>query len=333
MAFDEIREIASSYRRSGRRSLLDIVEQYRRRDEREVLELAAIAADVGIDDLTNLGLEPDENPLLREAFEKQYPNMSLDTLVGRSAESLSGDVNSLKGKYFEILVRDRLNSGESVGGIGLGEGDTASLAEFRNQPGWDLSIRDRFDEPVDALQTKATASMSYVKGHLERYPNIKVVVPEELGQFASNTPGVHSAEGISLGEMTDDTRSQVQEWSESALTDAMHHGAEFALDAVPVVSIGVTMMIEGQRVLTGRSTMNEALRRGGRKVAEASMWTSAGAALTHVGVGEPISAATVVGARMYAGRLSKYGKLANTVEARTEELRRLLPSGVAVSGA
>ena len=60
--------MASSYRRSGQRSLLEIGEHYRRRHEREVLELAAIAADVGIDDLTNLGLDPDENPLLREAL-------------------------------------------------------------------------------------------------------------------------------------------------------------------------------------------------------------------------------------------------------------------------
>ena len=98
MAFDELAEMASSYRRSGRRSLLEIGEQYRRRHEREVLELAAIAADVGIDDLTNLGLEPDENPLLREALEKQYPNISTDDLVDRSDENLEGIVNAGEGE-------------------------------------------------------------------------------------------------------------------------------------------------------------------------------------------------------------------------------------------
>ena len=123
MAFDELAEMASSYRRSGQRSLLEIGEQYRRRHEHEVLELAAIAADVGIDDLTNLGLDPDENPLLREALEKQYPNISTDDLAGRSDENLEGIVNGLKGKYFEILVRERLEDGESVGGIVLGEGE------------------------------------------------------------------------------------------------------------------------------------------------------------------------------------------------------------------
>ena len=85
------------------------------------------------------------------------------------------------------------------------------------------------------------------------------------------------------------------------------------------------MLIEGQRVLTGRSTVNEALRRGGAKIVGASIWTSAGAALTSGGVGEPISAAAIVGARAYAGRVSKYRNLADTLQGSTEEIRRLLP--------
>ena len=230
----------------------------------------------------------------------------------------------MKGKYFEILVRDRLNSGESVGEIVLGDGERALLVESANQAGWDLQIVDRSGEQVDLLQLKATESMSYVKEHLERYPDIKVVVPEDLSQFASEVPDVVSAEGMSLDDITGTTAAQVQEWSESTLVGAIHHGAEQAFDSVPVVSIGVTMLIEGQRVLTGRSTVDEALRRGGAKIVEASIWTSAGAALTSSGVGEPISAAAIVGARAYAGRVSKYRNLADTLQGSTEEIRRLL---------
>ena len=76
MSFDEITELATSYPRAGRRRLVDIGQQYRRRHEREVLELAAIAADVGIDDLTNIRLEPDENPLLREASIGSIPTLT-----------------------------------------------------------------------------------------------------------------------------------------------------------------------------------------------------------------------------------------------------------------
>ena len=324
MQLDYISELASAYPPSNRKALIEVVEHYGRRHEREVLELAAIAADVGIDDLTNLGLEPDEHPLLQEAFERQFPGMSVESLAGSSPEYLQGIVNGVKGKYFEILIRDRLESGGSVGGVVLGDGETVQLAESATQPGFDLRILDRAGEQVEALQAKATTRIGYVKDHLDKYPGIKVIVPEERGQFASETPGVLSAEGLSNEEMTEAAKSQVQEWGESGLVDAIHHGAEYAIDAVPVVSIGVTMIVEGQRVLTGRSTVNEALKRGGRRVAEASVWTAAGAALTHVGVGEPVSAAAMVGARMYAGRVRKYRSLADTLDGSTEELRRLI---------
>ena len=62
MSFDEITELASSYPYAGRRTLLAIGHHYSRRHEREVLDLAAIAADVGIDDLTTLGLEARREP-------------------------------------------------------------------------------------------------------------------------------------------------------------------------------------------------------------------------------------------------------------------------------
>ena len=324
MQLDYISELASAYPPSNRKALIEVVEHYGRRREREVLELAAIAVDVGIDDLTTLGLEPDENRLLRVAFERQFPNMSLESLAGSSPEYLNDLANGVKGKYFELLVRDRLNEGDTLGGIALREGERAVLGEAANQRGWDVQIVDRVGEQVEVLQVKASESIGYIKEHLEKYPDIKVVVPEELSSFASDTPAVLSAEGFSDRQMDKAAESQLQEWGESGLVDAIHHGAEYAIDAVPVVSIGVTMIVEGQRVLTGRSTVNEALKRGGRRVAGASVWTAAGAALTHAGVGEPVSAAAMVGARMYAGRVRKYRSLADTLDGSTEELRRLI---------
>ena len=38
-----------------------LAEKSRRRQERDILELASIAAEVGIDDIVNLGLEPEAN--------------------------------------------------------------------------------------------------------------------------------------------------------------------------------------------------------------------------------------------------------------------------------
>ena len=120
------------------------------------------------------------------------------------------------------------------------------MPNLRTSPGWDLQIVDRFGERVDVLQLKATESMSYVKEHLERYPDIRVVVPEDLAQSASELQKMFSAGGISDAEMTADVADQLREWGESALVNAIHQGTEFAFDAVPVVSIGVTALIEGQ---------------------------------------------------------------------------------------
>lgn len=318
MDYGEIKRLALSYRRASHESLLEIRDEYSRRDEREALEIAAIAADVAIDDVVNLGLEPDKNPLLREAFERQFPNMSLDDIENGGV----GLVNGLKGKYFEILVRDRLNDGGSVGGLTLGAGETAVLAESANQRGWDLRILNAAGEPVEFLQVKASESLGYIRQALEQNPDITVIVPEGVAETVPNTLQM---EGASNSDLTGEASGQLQEWSESGFLNAAHHGAEFALDAVPIVSIGLTAVVEGRRVLTGRSTLNEAAKRGGIKIAEAGAWTTAGAALTHVGVGEPISASVITGARMYAGRVSKYRQLAETIELRTAEINRLLP--------
>ena len=52
--------------------------------EREILELAALAADASLDRVTTLGLEPGADPQFLEAFQLQYPNVSLESLRGRA---------------------------------------------------------------------------------------------------------------------------------------------------------------------------------------------------------------------------------------------------------
>ena len=106
------RTLADSYppAKVNRAAVVALAEYYRRRNEREILELAAIASDIGLDDITTFGLELEANPQLQEAFKSQYPNVELDSLVGRSSEELEGFVNGVKGKYFEVLVKDRLNN-------------------------------------------------------------------------------------------------------------------------------------------------------------------------------------------------------------------------------
>ena len=171
--------LAEKYPPQSQDTLLALADKFRIRNEKEVLEMAALAADVGLDDMVNLGLEPDVNPQLMEALDT-YPAIK-ENLLATGALS-QGQLNNIKGKYFEMLVRDRLNDGEALGELLLEPGQTARLATSVSEKGWDLEVIDQNGESVELLQLKATESMSYVKGTLEKYPDYRIVVPSEMGQ-------------------------------------------------------------------------------------------------------------------------------------------------------
>jgi hypothetical protein len=97
---------------------------------------------------------------VQEAFALQFPNKfeagDLATLNETSIEPL---MSGWVGKYAEILARDKLNSGESLGGYKLQEGDVARLASDPTQEGWDIIA-----EPSGQLfQVKATNDFGYIR--------------------------------------------------------------------------------------------------------------------------------------------------------------------------
>ena len=151
------------------------------------------------------GLELEANPQLQEAFKSQYPNVELDSLVGRSSEELEGFVNGVKGKYFEVLVKDRLNNERVLGELQLEPGQKAELAESPNQPGWDLKIVDQHGETVEQIQAKATTSMSPVRKALEENPEFRVAVPDNLDSTSSDVVGTD----ISWDELNRTTAEQI----------------------------------------------------------------------------------------------------------------------------
>ena len=172
-AIDSLQRLAANYPSKERSNLADLASHYETRSQREVLEIAAIATDVSADSILNLGLEPENNPLIMEAFRLQYPNLDED-LVGSSEDRLSGLANGIKGKYFELLVCDRLNNGESLGELRLGPGQVARLADSPTQEGWDLEIVEaEGGSLVEHIQLKATTSMGYVKSALDKNPDIQ----------------------------------------------------------------------------------------------------------------------------------------------------------------
>ena len=185
MDYEQLMALAESYPPQERDSLLEVAQQYRSRSEREILELAALATDVSLDRVTNLGLEPDADPQFLEAFRLHYPGISLESLRGESEEYLKNLVNGAKGKYFEVLLRDRLNAGERVGEIELQPGQVARLAESPTQPGWDLRIENEDGSVAELIQAQGLRIHSLHQdslGQVSRHPRRRALGDRRLGR-------------------------------------------------------------------------------------------------------------------------------------------------------
>ena len=315
MAYEELKGLSESYLPQERESLLALAQEYRIRDEQKILELAAIAADVSLDRVLSLGLEPEADPQFRDAFHLLYPN-GVESLSGLSEEQVRGHVNRVKGKYFEVLVRDRLNAGERVGELEIKPDQEAILAESQTQPGWDLRILNEDGSEDEPLQLKA-AGLAHIKEALEKYPGIRVVTTSDIEDVADDILRTD----ISNEQLTRITETQMGEIDEGAVEDVLNKGAEAAFDSIPYVSMALTGVIEGRNLLMGRSTLQESLRRGAKRMGRAAVYDAIGTALdfTTVGVAVPIT----VGLRAAEGRITGLVELGDHLESKTRELRQL----------
>jgi len=230
---------------------------------------------------------------------------------------LSGLANGIKGKYFEVLVRDRLNSGESLGELRLGPGQIASLAESPTQEGWDLQIRNVEDGSlVEQIQLKASTSMSYIKTALDRYPDIRVAVPSEVDGVKDEILRTD----ISDNDLSEAVNRQLGEQSEDALTDMLDRSAEWAFDAVPIVSGILVAVTEGRLMLIGRSSLDESLLRGARRLGRSAGFSTLGATLVALDAGI-LSVPTTTAARIAWARLTNRIASGEYLEMKTLEIR------------
>jgi hypothetical protein len=108
-------------------------------------------------------------------------------LNGMNADQFRGVVSNVKGIYHEMLVAAAENSD--------GDGITAAMAEFLNQPGHDLEFSVD-GEVVRLVQLKAVADPDHVLRHLERYPGIDVMATEEVAKLFPGVDGTgfHNAD-------------------------------------------------------------------------------------------------------------------------------------------
>ena len=317
---ESLTALAEEYPPQSRDALLALAEKLRIRGEKEVLEIAALAADIGLDDLVNLGLEPDANPQLVEAL-NTYPPIKEDLLA--TGELSQGQINNIKGKYFEALVRDRLNDGEALGELQLEPGHTAKLATSASQKGWDLEIVDENGEIAELLQLKATESMSYVKGALENHPDFRIVVPGEMDSASHEIIGTDiSHADLKAEAAADNVLEQVEEQTEGVLENLADLSTEFAVDVVPIGTLGILVTIGGYRFLTGQATLREATSGAAKSLRRATIWSSIGSGLAATGLGMGAAPVTA-GLRVAVTRISGHATLGDGLARRVQELNGL----------
>ena len=316
MVSGPLKSLANSYSKEDRSALADLARHFEHRRQQEVLDIAAVAADVSLDSILNLGLEPEIDPLVMRALRLQYPKVDPESLVGASEDRLRGLANGIKGKYFEVLVEHRLNNGKSVGELTLGPGQVARIAESPTQEGWDLEIVNTDDGTVvEALQLKATTSMSYVKSALTRYPDIRVAVPSEIDGVAEEILQTN----ISDENLAEAVQRHVGELGEDAVTDALHQSAELAFDAVPLVPAVLVAVMEGRRILLGRSSVEESLQRGARRLGRSATFSTLGATLVALDAGL-VSVPVTSAARIAWGRVANRIAMGEFLQSKTEEI-------------
>lgn len=254
------------------------------------------------------------DPRLEEAFRLAFPNVDPESLRGLDPDALAPYLPALKGKYFEVLVRDRLNEGQWVGDIRLAPGQRAVLADSATQPGWDLQILNEDGSVAELLQLKATNSLSYVKAALERYPDIQVLTTDEVLVAGGDLQGVLGS-GFSDAEL----EQAVDRGIEALFGDASDSVLGEVLPALPFVLIALR---EGRCVLMGRKTLAVACQDGLTGAARSGVAIGAGALAANL-VSPGFGMATAALVRMGIHRHDRLSRASGLIQVRLEQLKRL----------
>lgn len=173
---------------------------------------------------------PDE--VLR-AYELAYPlksqSESLEDIIENYDDAeLTGIVNGIKGKLFELRYVDYLNDGH------IPDGYQAVLAESAINPSWDIAVLGADGSVAEEIQLKATDSVSYVKAALERYPVINVVTTEEVYN------------NLAMQELTDNLVNSgiSNEELEQVVYEALENNSldmDWSLPVIPMLLIGYSV--------------------------------------------------------------------------------------------
>lgn len=177
---------------------------------------------------------------ISEAFHLTYPHVDINKLATLGESDRMHYVNGIVGKLFEIRVRDALNAGHQVGGLKLGEGQVAKLAEAANQQGWDLQV-----EPGNELfQLKCSDDIHYMMSEFSDAQDfnsqIDAIFSADAGSI--NLEDVYVSD-ISSSELRDEVITSLQAAGDnsSEISQFMHEYGDEMLEAIAVIGTAVSV--------------------------------------------------------------------------------------------
>jgi len=229
------------------------------------------------------------DPLVEKAIRETNPNFDPSFLFNFSDDELTGIVNSAKGKYFEYLVTEKLNSGETVGNLYLPDGYQAIMAESLTQPGWDIKIIDDNGNTADYLQLKATNSLAYINETLERYPDIEILSTHEV---ATRADGIVFDSGISEEDLRESVLESIDELDPSLMDN-------FLTAFNPLMPLVYIMASEGYRLSVGKDSVGEALGSTQFRIERTLVASGVGALIYAIGGGWLALPASFIGGELY----------------------------------
>lgn len=155
-----------------------------------------------------------------------------DHFFADEAASIAGNIERLQGYTAEQIVAAHLAA----------QGHVVEFPDTPDQEGWDLLVDGH------PMQVKCVMDPDLIREHLERFPDIPVMVNAEMGQyFADNSRVIVDKDLL---------HSQVAEHVHNTI-----HGVH-ALDSmhfhVPLVTMALSTVREGVRIFEGRTDIFEA---------------------------------------------------------------------------
>ena len=325
-------ELAAGYKRRygtavlSREGLRGLYGRYVKGREASILDAAAATAALNVlafgDQIDTGAITPQMQEAYRLAFSILATRMTLaERLIelGDSSDDVRrGFLNSLKGKYFEVIVKDRFNAGLTTGDLVPGLGQTAQLATDPTQPGWDLRIVNADGSTNELLQLKAADSFGPIRGALVDYPEFRVLATDEgvthaVDNLVNSKRLLRS--GISGVQLGSDVAAPVEPMLETQLEDLL----ETVAPGLPFVLIGLG---EGIKVMMGKQAFQEAAHRSLDRATKTGAAMAVGRLAMLVGAGV-ISLPAAFLTRIGIDRYRIHAGLSRQLSANTESIRAL----------